>query len=58
MDWFLANLETVYEITVQVVGVAALIATVTPNTSDDAVVDALLKFINVLGLNIGNASNR
>lgn len=58
MDWFLANLETVYEITVQVVGVAALIATITPNTSDNTVVDALLKFINVLGLNIGNASNR
>ena len=40
------------------IGIASVIATATPNKSDDKIVDALLKIINVVGQNYGKAENR
>ena len=34
-----------------------MIATITPNKSDDMIVDTLLKIINFLGANFGAAKN-
>ncbi len=39
MDWIIANWTNVLEIVTSVVGVGALIATVTPNASDNSVID-------------------
>lgn len=41
-----------------VVGTFALIASVTPTKSDDAVVAVLSKVINFLGANFGRAKNK
>ena len=40
-----------------IVGIFASIATMTPNESDNKIVDFLLKVINFLGANFGNAKN-
>ena len=40
-----------------VVTVCAMIATVTPTKSDDKVMAKVLRVINVLGLNVGQAKN-
>ncbi len=57
MEWLLANASLVYDIVVQVVGVAALVATLTPNDNDNKVIASILKFVNLLGANFGKAKN-
>ena len=54
----IAALPQYVEILVQVVGAFALIATLTPNTSDNAIADFLFKLVNGLGANLGNAANK
>lgn len=39
------------------VGGFAMVATATPNESDNKLVDKVYKFINVLGANVGKAAN-
>ena len=51
------NLPTYIELITQVVGVFALVATLTPNTSDNAIVDFILKLINFGGANVGSSKN-
>ena len=41
----------------QIIGAFAIIATLTPNTSDDKIVEWILKAVNFAGGNIGKASN-
>jgi len=53
----IANLPSYLEIIVQAVGVFALVATLTPNTSDNAIVDFILKLINFGGANVGSSKN-
>ena len=53
----IANLPSYLEIFTQAVGVFALVATLTPNTSDNAIVDFLLKLINFGGANVGSSKN-
>ena len=55
---FLASLPQYVEIIVQVVGSFALIAALTPNTSDNAIADFLLRLVNTLGGNLGKAANK
>ena len=52
-----ANLSAILEIVVQLVGAASLIATMTPNESDNKAVDFVLNIVNMLGANVGKASN-
>ena len=52
-----ANLSGILEIDVQLVGVASLIATMTPNEADNKAVDFVLNIVNMLGANVGKASN-
>jgi len=40
-----------------IVGFFAVVATITPNTSDDAIVQRLLDWVNFLGANFGKAKN-
>jgi len=39
-------------------GVTAIIATMTPNRSDNLVIDNICRFINLLAMNIGKSKNR
>jgi hypothetical protein len=60
MEWIqvvfsfvLAHWDQLFE----VIGVAAVIATMTPNTSDDKVVSWVLASINAVGGNFGKSRN-
>jgi|TARA_R110002051_G_scaffold215415_1_gene279905 hypothetical protein len=57
MDWIIANWGQITQIIVSVVGVAAIIATMTPNSSDNKAVDFLLNIVNAVGGNVGKAKN-
>lgn len=57
MEWLQANASNLLQILFGLVGVFAVIATMTKNESDNKVADVLLKTINVLGGNFGNAKN-
>ena len=58
MEWITSNWGNLYSIITQVVGVAALVATLTPNTSDNKAVDFVLNIINMLGANVGKSKNK
>ena len=53
LDW-----ASVVAVALQLVGAFSVIATMTSNTSDNAIADFLLRMINTLGANVGKASNR
>ena len=57
MEWITSNWGNLYSIITQVVCVAALVATLTPNTSDNKAVDFVLNIINMLGANVGKSKN-
>ena len=57
MEWLTSNGAQIIELIVQIVGVASLVATLTPNESDNKAVDFILNIINMLGANIGRAKN-
>ena len=57
MEWLTTNGSGILEIVVQVIGVASLIATMTPNQADNKAVDFILNIVNMLGANVGKASN-
>ena len=57
MDWIIANWGQITQIIVSVVGVAAIVATLTPNSSDNKAVDFLLNIVNAVGGNVGKAKN-
>ena len=57
MDWLVANASSLLELLIQVVGVAALVATITPNDSDNKAVDFILNIVNLLGANVGRSKN-
>lgn len=57
MEWIAANIDNVFEILVGAVGIAAVVATMTPNESDNVIVQKILDFVNLLGANFGNAKN-
>lgn len=50
-------IASIVDILVHIVGVAAVVATLTPNESDNKAVDFILNLINMLGGNLGRASN-
>jgi len=53
----IANFPSYLEIITQAVGVLALVATLTPNTSDNAIVDFILKLVNLGAANVGQSKN-
>ena len=52
-----ANLPQYLELLTQVVGTFALVATMTPNSSDNAIADFLAKAVNFLAGNFGKSKN-
>ena len=57
MNWITENWETVGAIALQVVGAAALIATLTPSETDNKIIGLISKLIHTLGGNFGKAKN-
>lgn len=57
MEWLTENAWLLVQVLTSIVGTFALIATATKNESDNKVADILLKLVNFLGANWGNASN-
>lgn len=53
MDFF-----SILELVTSVVGVASMVATLTPNETDNKLTQVLLNFINFLGANFGAAKNK
>ncbi len=51
------DLLMILKVVSSVIGAFSVIATVTPNRIDNAVIDILLRVINVLGMNFGNSKN-
>ena len=58
MEYITENWDNIAAIALQVVGIAALVATMTPNKTDNKIVDAISKIINLLGANFGKAKNK
>jgi|32_taG_2_1085360.scaffolds.fasta_scaffold01371_11 hypothetical protein len=57
MEWLTENFSNVVEVVLNLVGAFAVIATMTPNESDNKIVAFVLNVINTLGANFGKASN-
>jgi hypothetical protein len=53
-----ANILEWVQIIAAVIGVFSLIATITPNETDNKVAQWLVDLVNLLGANVGNASNK
>ena len=58
MTYIIENWDTIGAIALQVVGIAALIATLTPTDTDNKIVDLVSKLIHTLGANFGKAKNK
>jgi len=50
MDWLAAHWSDIIEIALQVLGVASLVARMTPTEADNKVVDAVFGFVHFFGL--------
>lgn len=50
-------ISSIVNIIIHIIGVAAVVATMTPNESDNKAVDFILNLVNMLGGNLGRASN-
>tara|TARA_R110000796_G_scaffold232457_1_gene350728 strand:+ start:1931 stop:2113 length:183 start_codon:yes stop_codon:yes gene_type:complete len=57
LENLIANAPEYITVALAVVGGFAAIATITPNETDDKIVNILLKLINFLGANFGKAAN-
>jgi len=57
IEWITANSSEYLQVAVQIVGAFAIIATWTPNSSDNKIASFLLEMINFLGGNLGKAKN-
>lgn len=47
-----------YDVAFAIIGVFALIATKTPNKTDDKILQVILDIINFIGANTGKAANK
>ena len=57
MTYIMSNWQAWFEVATSIIGSAAIIATLTPNKSDDRIVQWLLDIVNFVGANVGKAKN-
>tara|TARA_R110000824_G_scaffold149633_3_gene319944 strand:- start:5385 stop:5576 length:192 start_codon:yes stop_codon:yes gene_type:complete len=57
VTWIISNLDWILESAMMLVGGFAVVATQTPNQSDNKILQMTLSFINFLGANVGKATN-
>jgi len=55
--WLAGNIDWLLESVLMVVGGFAVLATQTPNQTDDKILQTILSLINFLGANVGKAKN-
>jgi len=58
LTYIISNWQAWLAVATSVIGSAALVATLTPNKSDDRIVQWLLDIINFVGANVGKATNK
>ena len=57
MTYIMSNWQAWLAAATSLIGSAAIIATLTPNKSDDRIVQWLLDIVNFVGANVGKAKN-
>ena len=57
IEWITANREMLMNVITSVIAACAAISAITPTRADNQVLDKILGFVNLLGLNIGKATN-
>lgn len=57
MEWLTENWQSLVQIVVSLVGIAAIVASMTPNENDNVVIQKILDIINKLGFNVNKAKN-
>ena len=57
MDFIINNVDNFLSIATQIIGVFAVIASMTPNEVDTQILDKVARLINVFGFNFGKAKN-
>jgi hypothetical protein len=58
MEWITSNYDVIIDIGAKVIALAAAIAAVTPTKVDNDLLNKLLGFVNLLGLNVLKAKNK
>jgi len=58
MEWISANYDVIIDIGAKVIALAAAIAAITPTKVDNDLLNKLLGFVNLLGLNVLKAKNK
>jgi len=57
VDYVMGSWKELLEVMLGLVGVMGMVAVMTPNKSDDKLVQMLLDWVNFLGANVGKAKN-
>jgi|TARA_R100001082_G_C4353778_1_gene155824 hypothetical protein len=57
INWVMENWEQVLMGVSSIVGGFSVLATMTPNSADNKVVDMVMRVVNFLGANVGKAKN-
>lgn len=58
MEWITSNYDTILDIGSKIIALAAAIAAITPTKVDNDLLNKLLGFVNLLGLNVLKARNQ
>ena len=58
VEWFTNNQGEVLDVVAKVIALCAAIAAITPTKADNDLLNKLLGFINLLGLNVLKAKNK
>jgi len=58
MEWITTNYEIIVDIVSKVIALAAVVSAITPTKVDNDLLNKLLGFVNLLGLNVLKAKNK
>jgi len=58
MEWITSNYEVIIDLGSKIIAVAAAICAITPTKADNEILNKLLGFLNLLGLNVLKAKNK
>ena len=58
IEWFTNNQGEVLDVVAKVIALCAAIAAITPTKADNDLLNKLLGFVNLLGLNVLKAKNK
>ena len=57
IEYLITNASDLVQMLLQICGAAAIAATLTPNSSDNTVIDFVLRALNGIAANFGKAKN-